>query len=143
MIDRVIPLLGKTKNGILLIPTQRISAELLVSHFKLHEFIDRIIISSKTGVVTINNKEYCANSPMSAEQLLQTGYISEIYAGPSTAAFYAKELNSNINTTILSTYEQNKFYGFAHIGWLKKQSIRYNIKFLDLENSLSSSSIKI
>ena len=55
-----------TKNGILLIPTQKVSAELLISHFKLHEFIDRIIISSKTGVVTINNKEHCANSPMSA-----------------------------------------------------------------------------
>ena len=143
MIDDVMPLLSKAKNGILLIPTPCVSVELLVSHFKLHEFIDRIIISSKTGVVTINNKEHCANSPMSAEQLLQTGYISEIYAGPSTAAFYAKELNSNINTTILSTYEQNKSYGFAHIGWLKKQSIKYNIKFLDLENSLSSSNIKI
>jgi len=143
MLDGVIPLLSKAKNGILLIPTQKVSAELLISHFKLHEFMGRIIISSKFGDVTMNNKKYWANSSISAEELLQTGYISEIYAGPSTAIFYAKELNSNINTTILSTYEQNKFYGYAHIGWLKKQSIRYNIKFLDLENSLSSSSIKI
>jgi hypothetical protein len=141
-IDEVMPLLSKLKNGILLIPSQRVSAELLVSHFKLHEFIDRIIISSKFGVVTMNNKEHWANTPISAEELLQTGYISEVYAGPSTAAFYAKELNFNINTTILSTYEQKKLYGFAHIGWIKKQSLRYNIKFIDLENSLSSSNIK-
>ena len=143
MLDGVIPLLSKAKNGILLIPTQKVSAELLISHFKLHEFMGRIIISSKFGDVTMNNKKYWANSSISAEELLQTGYISEIYAGPSTAIFYAKELNSNINTTILSTYEQNKFYGYAHIIWLKKQSIKYNIKFLDLKDSLSSSSNKI
>ena len=141
-IDKAMPLLSKLKNGILLIPTQRVSAELLVSHFKLHEFVDRIIISSKFGVVTMNNKEYWANSPISAEELLQTGYIYEVYAGPSTAAFYAKELDSNINTIILSTLEQKKLYNSAHIGWIKKQSLRYNIKFIELENSLSSSNTK-
>ena len=143
ILDNVMPLLCKAKNGILLIPTSHVTAEKIISHFKLHEFIGRILISSKTGELTMNNKKYRANSSISAEELLQTGYISEVYGGPSTATFYAKELNSNINVTTLTTYEQNKFYGYTHIKWLKKQSIKYNIKFLDLENSLSSSSNKI
>ncbi|MEJ1354051.1 MAG: hypothetical protein RPU39_05090 [Candidatus Sedimenticola sp. (ex Thyasira tokunagai)] len=134
MIDDVMPLVSKAKNGILLIPTNTISKEMLMLNFNLQGLTERIIISSKTGEVVLNNKEYWSGIPISAEELLQTGYISQIYAGPSTAAFYAKELNSDASVTILSSYVEKKYIGLREHNWLKKQSINYGIKYVYLRN---------
>ena len=124
-----LPNTAKKKNGILLIPTKAISADLIIKYFSLQSSVGRVIISSKFGQVTLKGKEFWFDAPLTAEELLQADVISEVYAGPSTAAFYARELNSTTKISILSSYDERKIIGFNMENWLRKQCVKNDIKY--------------
>ncbi len=124
-----IPKINLNRNLILLIPTKAVNEELLISHYKLEGLIDQIIVSTKTGEIILNKKKYWLNGAVTAEELLQTGYFYKVYSGPSTAAFYAKELDSRISVAMLSTFEERSIIGYTMDRWLRKEAIKSSINY--------------
>lgn len=117
------------KELILLIPTHIIDKNFLIKHFELENFVDKMIISTYTGEVIFNNEKYWLKGPMTAEELLQTNYFHKVYAGPSTAAFYAKKLNPKTKVSMISNYLQREYWGSRQDIWLAKEAVKIGINF--------------
>lgn len=122
------------KKLILLIPSQKVSKDVIIKHFNLEKNLDRVVVSTYTGEVIFNDKKYLLEGPLTAEELLQTNYFQEVYAGTSTAAFYAKKLNPDIDVSMICTIEQLRFRTKLETVWLEKKAIKHNIKYQFLTN---------
>ena len=131
-IKRLEPLISKSeekKELILLIPSHIIDQNLLIKYFKLENDLDKLIVSTYTGEVIFNNKKYLLNGPITAEELLQTNYFHKVYAGPSTAAFYAKKLNPKTKVSMISNYLQREHWGSRQDIWLAKEAVKIGINY--------------
>jgi hypothetical protein len=101
----------------------------LIKYFKLENDLDKLIVSTYTGEVIFNNKKYLLNGPITAEELLQTNYFHKVYAGPSTAAFYAKKLNPKTKVSMISNYLQREHWGSRQDIWLAKEAVKIGINY--------------
>ncbi|MBD1152602.1 hypothetical protein IDH08_04430 [Pelagibacterales bacterium SAG-MED22] len=117
------------KKLILLIPSHIVDKDLLIKHYKLEKDINKVIVSTYTGEVFFKNKKYYLNGPVTAEELLQTNCFHKVFAGPSTAAFYAKKINPDIEVSILSNYKQRKHWGKLQDIWIGKKAIKNDINY--------------
>jgi len=128
-LEIAIPQLRCNAGLILLMPTKAVNIDLLISEYKLEDLVDQIIVTAKTGEITYNKKTYWLNGPVTAEEMLQTGYFHKVYSGPSTAAFYARQLDSRIRVSMLSTYSERSNIGYMMDRWLRKEALKNEINY--------------